>query len=937
MANNSSGADPYEQQLLAMFESCCSHSETGAPPGLDAKGLSRLCEKLQLEEQAPRLLERLLSARQQEHVTFPQFRDALLSLLGAHVEEIDGSPEREVRPKFVFGKKKYGRRSRPEQSGSSDESDSEGDTPPEHTPSPTGGDLTPRKRKWAPSAAPVSDHGVWGKSLSEEEESVRATWERLGAAHEGYLGRDELRLVCKATGLEGAADELVQRLFERLGVEADGRVSFEQFLRLFRSGLAEDTALTSPRARPTSQQHEQPQQRSLTFDATDEETNGKLLGLPLDVYTSGLVSPEQLLTLWEAGGVPDAARLLHDLGLGSPPARRPISLAELSTALEEEARALAEESGQPEQPLTCVLHASLVTQQAETKCLKAALEQVLGERDKLRQDVAEANERASLLAQEVDDRHARLEQASQQQARLQEQRHGDEVRALQGQLSMEREQLAALTTGLELRLGQMQAEEAKLRAELAAITRRCDTLDKDNVGLREKLAESEQDRSHLQWKVDTMPQLELRLAELESEQAEMHSRTVLPLQEKLESFTAENTALRDANDELTLKLEEISRNSGKRPTEDVEPVRGIGRRRGRPGGPSSDESSDEDSPRLGKQRRRASTEGDSETERLRERVAELERQLTLCHQQVTTDSEMREDHTTERNGNSMSQATQVDIEVQENHETEIEVLRRRCEELSQLQQMTNLRHESSDLMLLRTSPGTRNPAADWLPVQSMEGEGAVGGSADEESLDQVKAEIERLLSAKVAFHRENSALRETINELSNGKPISEKGEIQVLRDRVVELEASLEQMREEYEHCEDYWQGKLDDERKLYEQEQAATDERFSELELKIREYEDLLCQEQGGASGGTSNGRLSPIAESLVLEKQVTDLEDECTALQQQLNSLTMEYEAVQRKLAEICSPQCLVQTEPRPRSVSLLSGYSLRDKHTQVTPANL
>jgi predicted nuclease with TOPRIM domain len=46
----------------------------------------------------------------------------------------------------------------------------------------------------------------------------------------------------------------------------------------------------------------------------------------------------------------------------------------------------------------------------------------------------------------------------------------------------------------------------------------------------------------------------------------MHSRTVRPLQDKLETLTAENTALRDANDELTLKLEELhaSRYSGKK-------------------------------------------------------------------------------------------------------------------------------------------------------------------------------------------------------------------------------------------------------------------------------------------------------------------------------------------------------------------------------------
>lgn len=40
-----------------------------------------------------------------------------------------------------------------------------------------------------------------------------------------------------------------------------------------------------------------------------------------------------------------------------------------------------------------------------------------GERDKLRNDLAEANHRATLLAQEVDDRHARMERSTQIQVK----------------------------------------------------------------------------------------------------------------------------------------------------------------------------------------------------------------------------------------------------------------------------------------------------------------------------------------------------------------------------------------------------------------------------------------------------------------------------------------------------------------------------------------
>jgi hypothetical protein len=91
----SAGLDPYEQQLFAVFESCC---EPDGAHVLDAKGLAALCDKLQLEEQTPQLLEKLLGARggvsSPRKITFSQFRDALLALLAGGItsDEFDGSP-----------------------------------------------------------------------------------------------------------------------------------------------------------------------------------------------------------------------------------------------------------------------------------------------------------------------------------------------------------------------------------------------------------------------------------------------------------------------------------------------------------------------------------------------------------------------------------------------------------------------------------------------------------------------------------------------------------------------------------------------------------------------------------------------------------------------------------------------------------------------------
>jgi regulator of replication initiation timing len=48
------------------------------------------------------------------------------------------------------------------------------------------------------------------------------------------------------------------------------------------------------------------------------------------------------------------------------------------------------------------------------------------------------------------------------------------------------------------------------------------------------------------------------LTDLEKEQAEVQAQQVRPLLEKIEALVSENTSLRDANDELTLKLEHAS-------------------------------------------------------------------------------------------------------------------------------------------------------------------------------------------------------------------------------------------------------------------------------------------------------------------------------------------------------------------------------------------
>lgn len=134
-------------------------------------------------------------------------------------------------------------------------------------------------------------------------------------------------------------------------------------------------------------------------------------------------------------------------------------------------------------------------------------------------------------------------------------------------------------------------------------------------------------------------------------------------------------------------------------------------------------------------------------------------------------------------------------------------------------------------------------------------------------------------------------LREQVIALEKGvkeKETAFEKERNGLKVQCSELERSLQLLQEEYEKCEDYWQDKLQEARDMYEQDKQDSDEKFQDLLMKIREYDDLM------SNSNSASDRLPPIEERASLERQVTDLEDECEVLRQKLTSVKMERESV-------------------------------------------
>ncbi|KAG8232586.1 hypothetical protein J437_LFUL012962, partial [Ladona fulva] len=278
-----------------------------------------------------------------------------------------------------------------------------------------------------------------------------------------------------------------------MDVDMDNRISFEEFLSLFLSGdvgTEEESKDDSLEELPNKRDDQTVTSGYSTILDDPLDRNTLVIGnekdsLPciLDVNNSGCMSLESVVSLWGSWGVSDPEKLVEDLGFGN---EEQVPFPLLYSTMEGELRSmLAEESEEEErgargdlkmdvhQPVPSsdsqLLRAAIGLYLTETKLLKISMDHMKHERDKLQMDLTEANHRASLLAQEVDDHHARLEKSSQLQVKLLEQRHAEMIRELQEQSSLERESLASQNADLEKKLLELQLEECNLREECLSL------------------------------------------------------------------------------------------------------------------------------------------------------------------------------------------------------------------------------------------------------------------------------------------------------------------------------------------------------------------------------------------------------------------------------------------------------------------------------------
>lgn len=461
-------------------------------------------------------------------------------------------------------------------------------------------------------------------------------------------------------------------------------------------------------------------------------------------------------------------------------------------------------------------------------------------------NVRELNNRSFILAQEVDERHATLESSAREEIKQLEQRHAEIVRDLTVQLSNEREQWSTLNGKLEKRIKQFEQDDAKHKANMLRLQSENSALEKEQLSLQSQITDL----------LEKNIQLNNEIADAQDRQYGDErdynaADQTLDLIDKIAKLQIENANLRDRNDELGIELEEtlteLNRIKSRKHLRFDNSNQSGGEDNASSGGEGSNVSSGSATKRRGDSPSKAKLSEESP------RFGKL-----------------RKYHNDNSEGESEASGDWLALN-------------------SELNQSASMSHA--------TTSGFSQDFSSLTEPKDIEIKELRQQIAKLESeLSAMKTQSQQQQSQKQQDTMTNSTEKDSMSETigNESKTDNEKVHLQ----RIQELENSLEQMQKEYEACEDYWQGKLNEERQLYEEEQRISDEKFTELLKKMAEYEEQF------ATTTEKDGRLTPIEEKCQLEQQYADLEAETEEFREHARKIfeakTQEIEQLQGKIKE-------------------------------------
>lgn len=499
----------------------------------------------------------------------------------------DVESDREISPKLIVGSKKYGRRSRPTQNSDDEVIDETSDSDNEAAEVPN---LEKKASKVQRSVSQSDVHGAKRRrplystklkrcaslpahktsrleikvrqqrvtqelnedSLDEDNaakisaltQNLRVVWNSFQSDTSDTLNFQQLEIVCERVGLHRAAAKLAaEEVFDKLSIKRDAGIRFEEFMNLIQS----DSDMFS------SVENIGKSTKMEAKKKTDDEDSQMYQEIsPTWSSEAGSIEMENLIELWTSSNVPDAEELVKSLGFNG----KEVKLSELGMVLEEEVQ--RRNTGDE---LATLLRASLALHRAEISSIRRTYRQLADENKKLFTDNKEANRRATILAQEIDERHTNLEDLTKVKLKSIELRHNEAIKELTAQLCAERDHLGVLNARLESKIKSMESDEQRLQQDMSGLRDENCALESEQMELHKQITEL----------LETNIKLNQDIADMEAGgddgRHDSHNEEMLDLIEKIETLQMENSNLRDKNDELVCDVEnlnvEVSRWKGK--------------------------------------------------------------------------------------------------------------------------------------------------------------------------------------------------------------------------------------------------------------------------------------------------------------------------------------------------------------------------------------
>lgn len=811
--------DLYEQQLFAVFESCLTKGEDE----LDENDLFSICTKLHLDELIEELKLCICKHRpNKQTISFQEFRDGLLLLL-RKFQGLINDKQHIVQPYHNLNIC----------------------------------DLDIEKGQALPlvtSALRVHLRDVKANVTVAENRLIRL-WERVKVYLKGNTNPTTMHIISSCLEIPELPKQITESIFESLDHNCDGLISFDEFVIIFQKrksakNLREDTALSH--------------NSILNYDINTLDFNTHVSYEINPIQTNGdLDKKKENVT-----GVSNVTVPIGDLDALDT------SLTEIANICDELKSSNESLDNSTIQTHIRLLREMMIVHQDEQRNLTAIIDNMKVEREKMRIDMLEANERANLLAQEIDDYHIQLEKTKKELQKQNEQRYGEITKELSEQFNIEREMDAAALKSKDVQLQALQKENHDMRNKIVDILQENQMLEAENKMILSQIEKLRQSNNDLLTQIKVLDAEHDEIQSIEAKQQEQVNFFV----DRIKQLQSEVTLLRDQNDELVTELENI-KCCGKNTKYEI---------------PSSslaydlqlDENQDENSCPIAQVDRQIQNErvshgfgmsvnsaGQSDISNSDTMEYKMLRDTIVkdLENVLSTNAKCLPEKCTLRDGisrliTSLRSSFTLRCPARDFGKSIASELEMECEEraneslrdlvVSKILKPSAKRTMSSSTENLDNFTGqdvknlTQNKTSslrDYPPRK------------EEHFMDQCKTSKERNSSPNVTEIENVSKFVTTNVELL-------EVEKKQLTERCQELERSLDLLKAEYEECEDYWAAKLEEERQLFEQEQKISDDKLAELINKITEYEELISP----SDKSKNNGRLSPIEEKFNLEQQV-------------------------------------------------------------------